>query len=413
MRSARTAALVFAIACGAFSARAQVEYKSVPLEEFEVKGFELVGQNVEIFGDYSSFLPIAPTTAANIVDPRMSLGRKALGDPEAMRKLRGVDPSTLPKVALDLHRVPPKTLQWFLQNKCREHCEGVYFRGQVVTHRVTQMPGLLLMDASRESLAKAPAGTGEAAAEVAAIEAAGPQKVLLPPGGVPQEAGFEAWVSQVPEGSPAYDRSKSVWDNMVARSNYLNERDADAVRAVLRGPDRPEDFETYYRGVRDTALAGLFTKSPYLENTTQWPRVAVVIEEAPPAAGTMISEHNRGTTERDKCWRLRATVWTGPVNSAAVEPFNWCFSETRFNVAYAPVPLWGAAAKSNMILAGQGTGAQRTDGPNPPGSPLPKGTQEGFDRQFSYTTAMVGNVLLDMGFDYQQPDGRVWFNLER
>lgn len=144
-------------------------WRSVKLEDFEAQGFDLLGQPVEILGDYASLLPIAPNTAANIVDPRMSLGRKALSDPSLAKQLRGVDPSKLPKVALDMARTPQATFQWFLQNGCREHCEGVYFRGVVAKHRVNQMPALQLQDASRTSLASAGAEKGAAASAGAAL----------------------------------------------------------------------------------------------------------------------------------------------------------------------------------------------------------------------------------------------------
>ena len=143
------------LAAAAAAQQVPTAWRSVKLEDFEATGFDLLGQNVEILGDYSSLMPIAPNTAANIVDPRMSLGRKALSDPALAKQLRGVDPGRLPKVSLDMARTPDATFQWFLQNGCREHCEGVYFRGVVAKHRVNQMPALQLLDASRTSLASA------------------------------------------------------------------------------------------------------------------------------------------------------------------------------------------------------------------------------------------------------------------
>lgn len=150
--------VAFVLLAAASPAAAEPAYESVKLEDFEANGFDLLGRHVEILGDYSSLLPISPSTAANIVDPRMSLGRKALSDPALRKELRGVDPAKLPRVALDLSQTPQATFQWFLKNGCREQCEGVYFRGLVAKHRVNQMPALLLMDASHASLARAEAG---------------------------------------------------------------------------------------------------------------------------------------------------------------------------------------------------------------------------------------------------------------
>jgi len=168
------------VSSASFAQTTGPSYRSVKLEDFEAESFDLLGQHVEILGDYSSLMPIAPNTAANIVDPRMSLGRKALSDPALMKQLRGVDPGKLPRVALDLSQTPQATFQWFLKNGCREHCEGVYFRGLVAKHRVNQMPALLLHDASNVSLASADAG------KIAAPEAP------AAPGEAPTSAGAGA-----------------------------------------------------------------------------------------------------------------------------------------------------------------------------------------------------------------------------
>ena len=46
-------------------------------------------------------------------------------------------------------------------------------------------------------------------------------------------------------------------------------------------------------------------------------------------------------------------------------------------------------------------------GPVAPNQPLPD--RPDYRRLFHFNTIMVGNVLLDMGFNYNRPDGRVWF----
>lgn len=419
-----TTRFVFAIAlAAAFVAPATTiaatEYKSVPFDQFEADAFEMVGQNVEVFGDLNSLLPISPNAVADIVDPRFSKGQKAYREgriDEAARILEEVgDPDKLPRVRLEFTGIAPTTLQWFARNRCTRTCDGVYFRGTVVLHRDAQLPALQLHEASHESLATGRATKGEVAAAIAERENSGPKKNPLPPGTTPSHQGFQAWAAQAPSGSREYDRSQSVWNNMVARSNEMKQRDGDLVRAIIRGPERRADYQTYYRSTRDTALAGLFERYPYKDTTTIWPRVAVLVEEAPRGAGSQIAEYSRGQTAQDMCWRLRATIWPDAFRSVPIAPFNWCFSEIRFNVAYAQVPTWGVAQKSNMLLARQSTGAQRTEGPVPPYSPLPRDASgsDDFGKQFSYSTAMVGNVLLDMGFNYGLADGRVWFNVGR
>ena len=237
-------------------------------------------------------------------------------------------------------------------------------------------------------------------------------KDVLPPHTNPSDAAAKAWLDRVPTTSPSYDRAKSVWDNMKVHANQRRQAEADDRRALIRGPDRPADFETYYRGVRDTGLSNLFAKSPYQNRSTSWPRVMIVIEEKPKFNGGMPSEYFRSgnKTETDYTWRFRATVWTDATHSIDIAPFNWCFSEMRYNTPYSEVPIWGRTPKLNVPAPADLPAHRRhrrqahTDRPQ---TPLPESPE--YHRLFHYNTIMVGNVLLDMGFNYNRPDGRVWF----
>jgi hypothetical protein len=183
----------------------------------------------------------------------------------------------------------------------------------------------------------------------------------------------------------------------------------------IRGPDRPADFETYYHGVRDTGLANLFAQSSYRNSSTSWPRVMIVIEEKPKFNGGMPSEyfHSSTKTETDYTWRFHATVWTDATHSIDIAPFNWAFSEMRYNTPYSEVPIWGRTPKQNVSppaglrAAAASPSTQPAALPIAPKSPLPE--QPDYHRLFHYNTIMVSNVLLDMGFNYNRPDGRVWF----
>jgi hypothetical protein len=134
---------------------------------------------------------------------------------------------------------------------------------------------------------------------------------------------------------------------MEAHAKWRGQAEADDRRAIIRGPDRPGDFETYYRGVRDTGLADLFAKSPYRNSSTSWPRVMIVIEEKPKFSGGMPSEyfHSSSKTETDYTWRFHATVWTDATHSIDIALFNWAFSEMRYNTPYSEVPIWGRTPK--------------------------------------------------------------------
>ena len=83
-------------------------------------------------------------------------------------------------------------------------------------------------------------------------------------------------------------------------------------------------------------------------------------------------------------------------------PFNWCLSETKLGKAFANMELWGETPK--RAFDGQTTGRERTLGPNPPSLPAPERyVSRGRAEQF-----MVGSILLDMGFSYNESDGRAW-----
>ena len=117
---------------------------------------------------------------------------------------------------------------------------------------------------------------------------------------------------------------------------------------ALRGK-RPENFETYYRGVRDTGLSMLFERFRYRDTSTLWPRVAIIIEERPELHGNIANEFfENSKTETDYCWRFRAKVWGGPARSEDIAPFNWCFSETRFT-PYAKVPIWAGRCRGTWL----------------------------------------------------------------
>lgn len=172
---------------------------------------------------------------------------------------------------------------------------------------------------------------------------------------------------------------------------------------MIPGPERPANFETYYRSIRDTRLSKVFVNYPWNTGRNAWPRVALVVEEEPIGGTGVLGYMQGGDKIKDRCWRLRARLWTGPAASQDIAPFNWCLSEMRFNVSYNDVALWGLTPATSM--AEHNTGPNRTLGPNPPAILAPR---------FHYAdgshsdTIMLGNILLDMSFSLGVPDGRVW-----
>jgi hypothetical protein len=295
----------------------------------------------------------------------------------------------------------------------------VFVRGKVVTVRGSQAPSIDVVDISKESKVQARAAMNEHVANLNEKDKKGLVKDVLPPHTTPNDADAKAWLDRIPPTDPQFDRAKSVWDNMQAHANWRMQADADDARAIIRGPDRPKNFETYYRGLRDTALNNVFADAPYKNSKTSWPRVMIVIEEKPKFNGGMPSEyfHSTTKTETDYTWRFHAVLWTDATHKVDIPPFNWAFSEMRFNTPYSEVEIWGRRPMLNVPkpteaegytpAAPAAPGAAPAPEPIAPRYPLPDSPE--YHRLFHYNTIMVGNILLDMGFNYNRPDGRVWF----
>jgi hypothetical protein len=82
----------------------------------------------------------------------------------------------------------------------------------------------------------------------------------------------------------------------------------------------------------------------------------------------------------------------------------------RYNTPYSEVPIWGRTPKQNVPAPAGITASPTTQPAAVPIAPkLPLPDTPDYHRFFHYNTIMVGNVLLDMGFNYNRPDGRVWF----
>jgi len=349
----------------------------------------LLNKDVEVAGDITLPRMMGPKSVGTMVD-------KASG-----------------KVLVQLVAKPGSpALGYLIGGDRATKTQGVFARGKIVMVKDHPMPVLDLTDVSKESKVQA-AAAGKARVEsITNKDKEGLVKDVLPPHTNPSGEAAKAWLDRVPTTSPSFNRAKSVWENMEAHAKWRGQAEADDRRAIIRGPDRPADFETYYRGVRDTGLANLFAQSPYRNSSTSWPRVMIVIEEKPKFSGGMPSEyfHSSSKTDTDYTWRFHATVWTDATHSIDIAPFNWAFSEMRYNTPYSEVPIWGRTPKQNVPPPAGITVSPTTQPaavPIAPKTPLPDTPD--YHRLFHYNTIMVGNVLLDMGFNYNRPDGRVWF----
>ncbi|HSV15214.1 MAG TPA: hypothetical protein VLI90_13225 [Tepidisphaeraceae bacterium] len=365
------------------------QYISLTPAEFSEKAPDLLNKDVEVAGD--------------IQLPSM-MSRKSVGTM--------VDP-TSGKVLVQLMAQPGSpALEWLVGGDRQANTHGVFARGKVVTSRYYSFPVLQLTDISKESKVKAAAEKKEQVQAVETKEAAGLAKDVLPPHTNPTGEAAKAWLDRIPTTEASYDRAKSVYQNMQDHANWRGQAEVDDNHALIRGPQRPANFETYYRGLRDTGLSNIFKKFPYQNSHTSWPRVMIVIEEKPRFNGGMPSEffHNSTKTETDYTWRYRATLWMDATHKIDIAPFNWAFSEMRYNTPYSEVEIWGRTPKHNVPPA---PGVEGTAGD--PANPVPIATKyplpddPAYHRTFHYNTIMVGNLLLDMGFNYNRQDGRVWF----
>jgi len=299
-------------------------------------------------------------------------------------------------------------IQWIVHNHCYQVCRGVFIRGTVVTTKQFPTPVLALTEISFDSKSGASAAGSQAAESIAAKDRAGAAKSVLAPGTIPEKPSWEGWAQWRNPGAPPNDPNKSVWENMTAHADFKRQQSHDQGLALFRGPDRPPELETSYRSVRDTGLWQIFQQPAFNGQgfKPEWPRVALVVEEKPkhdrPDAMTFGFD---AKFESDLCWRLHARAWTGPAKSEEIAPFNWCLSEMRFNVAYSDYSSWGAS----LTMSTDQTGPTRTLGPTPPGQPLPG---KPYTDLGSFESIMVGNMLLDMGFDNPHSDPRVWLNEE-
>jgi hypothetical protein len=111
----------------------------------------------------------------------------------------------------------------------------------------------------------------------------------------------------------------------------------------------------------------------------QFPHVAITVLEAP--AGWMepyetdkaVSGRNVTASALQPCFKLKATVWTTGQDSKAYGPFEWCSSKDEVMTYLEPNYLYSLARHRKET--GYITGVNRTEGPAPPETLLPRDRQ--------------------------------------
>lgn len=354
----------------------------VAAAEWEALSESLIGKSVELSGRLET-LPL--------VDPGSAIGNVGW--------MRNADRVEFARVVFD--QIGPQEIGWMANNRCHQGCDGIFVRGVVVTIPYVRRPVLRMKEISFESQA------GTAPLEMVSVTD-GPgsstsdgEKTLLPPGGVPTRDGTAGGALAIPTVAPAESRDQSTWGQLTARSDEVRLRDYNMDRGIIPGPERPDDFETYYRSIRDTKLNNVFAAFPWNLGYNPWPRVVLVVEEKPQLGNLLYKQP--GDPIEDRCWRLSARLWTGPAAGEDIAAFNWCLGEMRYNVPYSDVAHWGRTPKISML--DKNTGPQPTLGPNPPYLPAP---EYQYRDGAHFDTIMLGTLLVDMGFAFGVPDGRVW-----
>jgi hypothetical protein len=186
----------------------------------------------------------------------------------------------------------------------------------------------------------------------------------------------------------------------------------DAVVHVIRGNTSPSGSRySNYHSISATPLSCLFSRYPYRDEQSIWPRVAITILSMPTdgdAPFTGLGVHTAG------CWEMRATIWYSTTQSVDVSPFQWCGSEVAYNLATVNYDRWVADSAGYMENGGGRDPGNRSEGPSYPGSVIPIGSNDpSFSTPNNGNGQMAANIVYRMGLNWNHPDGRVWFSLAK
>lgn len=135
--------------------------------------------------------------------------------------------------------------------------------------------------------------------------------------------------------------------------------------------------------IRNTALAGIFAKTPFDGTAkTHFPRVAVTVTD----------------WSRQDCWQAVATLWRSASQSEAVPTFSVCWGKS---VGFA---VNNAVSMRTFMLqsAVQHTGNVRTTGPKPPMISIPDRQPFGDRMQLAFQ-GFIEQLALDTGWQIGPP----------
>jgi hypothetical protein len=148
----------------------------------------------------------------------------------------------------------------------------------------------------------------------------------------------------------------------------------------------------------------------------QFPHVAITVLRSPTNwAGTEMQANpiGGGFSPIRGCWTMTAVVWSNMRSSKTVGPFDWCSPD---DIQIHMGPMGGMGILGAMD---DSTGAERTNGPNPPETLFPEDRHD-FKNGFVPTIKlseftgsalwlMFGNVIYGMGsMPGKSGDYRIW-----
>lgn len=135
--------------------------------------------------------------------------------------------------------------------------------------------------------------------------------------------------------------------------------------------------------IRNTALAGVFAKTPFDGTAkTHFPRVAVTVTD----------------WSRQDCWQAVATLWRSATQSEAVPTFSVCWGKSLGFAVNNAVSMRTFMLQSSA----QNTGNVRTTGPKPPMISIPDRQPFGDRMQLAFQS-FVEQLALDTGWQIGPP----------
>lgn len=363
------------------TAKAGGKVRAVTIEDLIVHGVDFSGQSVEFQALVQPFMS----------DPNEAFLRSPhIGGPGAASTPDPIALARAPKIFAEAATGASAVTQYLMQN-CAYPCVA-YVRGsvsgsgselKVVIYGISATPTVAPVD---RASAPAENGNNEPVGDMSCV-------TNTPRDNIPVGDGK---VQQAPAKQPG----------------FFGQLKRDAMAQALGGLAAPSGpLYSKYHSISATPLSCLFSRHPYRNGATIWPRVAITVLSMPNGGDEQFTANSVYT---NGCWSLKAKIWYSTTESADVPPFQWCGIELAYNLAMVDYGSWVAGSAAYMEGAGGGDDSNSSEGPGYPGSAVPRGPNiPDLSTPNNGNGQMAANIVYRMGLNWNQPDGRVWFNLAK